>query len=248
MGNDRLRGTLRTSGYSEADFAGELGVDPKTVQRWISQGRTPHPQTAGRASKLLGVPASWLWPSLEASELANSAREVAGFYPHRAAMPKALWLDAIIAARQQIDLITYASLFLPEDNPDSVALIRHKAEQGVAVRIALGDPDSPEIELRDREERMSGGIQGRIRMALAYYRPLVGVLGIDFRLHRTTLYNSIFRFDDQIFVNQHIYGIYGYLAPILHLREVQGSDLFATYTRSTDLIWEAAYALPEKYS
>jgi hypothetical protein len=47
------------------------------------------------------------------------------------------------------------------------------------------------------------------RMALAYYRPLVGVDGIDFRLHGTSLYNSIFRYDDQMLVNQHIYGTYG---------------------------------------
>lgn len=244
MANERLRGTLRTSGYSEADLAGELGVDPKTVQRWVSQGRTPHARTAGRAAKLLGVPASWLWPTLEASPSSDGVREVAGFYPHRAQMPRALWLEAIIAARTQIDLITYASLFLPEENPESVTLIRHKAELGVRVRIALGDPGSPEIELRDREERMTGGIPGRIRMALAYYKPLVDVPGIDLRLHRTTLYNSIYRFDDQMFINQHIYGTYGYLAPILHLRSTEGNDLFSTYERSAELIWDEAYALP----
>jgi hypothetical protein len=159
-------------------------------------------------------------------------------------MPRALWLEAIIAARTQIDLITYASLFLPEENPESVTLIRHKAEMGARVRIALGDPDSPEIELRDREERMAGGIPGRIRMALAYYKPLMDVPGIDFRLHRTTLYNSIYRFDGQMFINQHIYGTYGYLAPILHLRSTEGSDLFSTYERSADLIWDEAYPLP----
>jgi transcriptional regulator with XRE-family HTH domain len=243
VSNDRLRSTIRTNGYSDADLADELGVDPKTVQRWVSRGRTPHAKTAARAAKLLGVPASWLWPALQSTEVIDASREVAGFYPHRAQMPKRLWLDAIVGSQKQIDLITYASLFLPEDNPDSVALIRHKAESGVQVRIALGDPDSPEIDLRDREERMSGGIPGRIRMALAYYRPLVDVPGVDFRLHRTTLYNSIYRFDDQMFINQHIYGTYGYLAPILHLRECEG-DLFSTYTHSADLIWREAYPIP----
>jgi transcriptional regulator with XRE-family HTH domain len=244
VNNDRLRGTLRTNGYSEADLAEELGVDPKTVQRWVSRGRTPHLRTATRAAKILGVPATWLWPSLGSTESADASREVLGFYPHRAQMPKSLWLDAIVACRERIDLITYASLFLPEDNPDAVALIRHKAESGIRVRIALGDPDTPEIALRDREERMAGGIPGRIRMALAYYRPLVGVSGIDFRLHRTTLYNSIYRFDDQMFINQHIFGTYGYLAPILHLRTTEGGDLFSTYERSADLIWREAYPLP----
>jgi len=31
-----------------------------------------------------------------------------------------------------------------------------------------------------------------------------------FHLHQTALYNSIFRYDDQMLVNQHIYGTYGY--------------------------------------
>jgi hypothetical protein len=91
---------------------------------------------------------------------------------------------------------------------------------------------------------MSGGIPGRIRMALAYYRPLIDVPGIELRLHRTTLYNSIYRFDDQMFINQHIYGTYGFLAPILHLRESTGGDLFSTYARSADLIWSEAYPFP----
>lgn len=91
---------------------------------------------------------------------------------------------------------------------------------------------------------MSGGIPGRIRMAMAYYQPLIGVPGVEFKFHRTTLYNSIYRFDDQIFVNQHTYGTYGHLAPILHLREMEEGNLFATYSRSAKMIWDEAYPTP----
>lgn len=31
-------------------------------------------------------------------------------------------------------------------------------------------------------------------------------------------------------VNQHIYGAYGYIAPILHLQRKPGQDMFDTYT------------------
>jgi hypothetical protein len=78
-------------------------------------------------------------------------------------------------------------------------------------------------------------------MALAYYRPLVGVEGVEFHLHRTALYNSIFRFDDQMLLNQHIFGAYGYVAPILHLRRVDGADLFETYAKSFRRIWSESY-------
>ena len=37
--NDALRQALTDAGLTEADIAATLGVDPKTVQRWIA-GRT----------------------------------------------------------------------------------------------------------------------------------------------------------------------------------------------------------------
>jgi hypothetical protein len=163
--------------------------------------------------------------------------EVVAFYPHRADTPKHLWLDLVASARQEIDLFANASLFLPEDNPEAITILRHKALNGVRVRILMGDPDSPAAELRGREERLFEALAGRIRMALAYYRPLADVPGVEFRQHQTALYNSIFRYDDQMLVNQHIYGTYGYLAPILHLRRVPNCDLFDTYLRSFELIW-----------
>ena len=101
-----------------------------------------------------------------------------------------------MSAKKRIDLFANASLFLPEDNPESIEIIRHKAETGVKIRIILGDPDTPEMELRGKEERLYDALIGRIRMALAYYRPLASVDGIAFHLHHTALYNSIFRYDE----------------------------------------------------
>jgi hypothetical protein len=36
--------------------------------------------------------------------------------------------------------------------------------------------------------------------------------GVDFRLQSETLYNSIFAYDDEMLINQHVYGMYGYMA------------------------------------
>jgi transcriptional regulator with XRE-family HTH domain len=235
--NNRLRSTQRASRFSEQDFAQELGIDRKTVQRWTTQGRVPHRNTAYRAADLLGVPVEWLWPDLEERRSGVDPSEVVAFYPHRSDTPKHLWLDLITSAREQIDLFANASLFLPEENPEAITILKHKAASGVRVRILMGDPESPASELRGREERLFEALTGRIRMALAYYRPLTGVPGVEFRQHQTALYNSIFRYDSQMLINQHIYGTYGYLAPILHLRRVSGSDLFDTYARSFELIW-----------
>lgn len=246
MPNDRLRSTLRSNGYTEQKFAEELGVDPKTVQRWITTGRTPHRTTAQRVATLLTVPAGWLWPELEKVDAGAGVNEVVAFYPHRSETPKHLWLDLLTSTQSQLDLVAYASLFLPEENPEAIDIIRHKAANGVRVRIALGDPDSPEAELRGREERLYEAIPARINMALAYYRPLVGAPGVEFHLHRTTLYNSIFRYDNQMLINQHVFGAYGYIAPILHLRRCEGADLFDTYARSYERIWEESYVYEPK--
>jgi len=42
-------------------------------------------------------------------------------------------------------------------------------------------------------------------------------------------------------INQHAYGVYGYLAPVLHLRRVEGGDLFDMYAQSFERVWSAAY-------
>jgi transcriptional regulator with XRE-family HTH domain len=236
MTNSRLRGLLAARGMTAEALAAEIGVDTKTVRRWISEGRTPHRATALRVATRLESAPTWLWPDMDPE--AGDVTELVRLYPHRADAPKHLWLDLLRSAENAIDLLANASLFLPEDNPESIGILREKAASGVAVRLVLGDPDSPEIALRGDEEELYEGLVGRVRMALAYYQPLLGVDGVDFHLHRTALYNSIFRYDDQMLVNQHVFGVYGYLAPLIHLRrQEEGSDLFDLYARSFEKVW-----------
>jgi transcriptional regulator with XRE-family HTH domain len=244
--NERLRSTLTSSAYTQQQLAEEVGIDPKTVERWVTKGRLPHRRTAIRAARLLGVSASWLWPELDKDRSPVSHSEVVAYYPHRSEVPKTLWMDVLESAEEQVTLLAYASLFLPEENPEAIDLLRQKASHGVPVRIALGDPDSAEAELRGREERLYDALPARIRMALTYYRPVVGVPGLEFHLHRTTLYNSIFRYDDEMLINTHVYGMYGYMAPILHLRRVEGGTLFDMYARSFELVWAESYPIGEQ--
>ncbi|MFE5563369.1 hypothetical protein ACFQ68_00150 [Amycolatopsis japonica] len=201
----------------------------------------PEPPTSPEKSVLLvGEPAD---------APVNQPADMVALYAHRASVPKRLWMDLLTGAQERIDLFANASLFLPEDNPETIQIIKNKAKSGVKIRILLGDPGQPAMELRGKEERLFEGLVGRIRMALAYYRPLIGIDGVDFRLHGTSLYNSVFRYDNQMLVNQHIYGTYGYIAPILHLRKTPESDLFDTYMRSLNLVWdEEAYDIQDAKS
>ena len=58
--------------------------------------------------------------------------------------------------------------------------------------------------------------------------------------HHTTLYNSIYRFDDEMLVNTHVYGFPAAHAPVMHLRRLSGGDLFDTYADSFDRVWSTA--------
>jgi phosphatidylserine/phosphatidylglycerophosphate/cardiolipin synthase-like enzyme len=98
----------------------------------------------------------------------HTVDQVVAFYPHRSDTPKKLWMDLLVQAQEEISLFANASLFLPEENPEAIGILNAKAASGVRVRILLGDPEHPAVELRGKEERLFEAIPGRIRMALAY--------------------------------------------------------------------------------
>jgi len=158
-------------------------------------------------------------------------------YPHRNNVPVDLWDRLLQAATDRVDILVHAGLFLVE-RPDFIQTLADKAAAGVTVRIAFGEPDSEATEQRSTEERLGAGVLGaRIRYGLVPYKPLLGAPGIEFRFHETTLYNSIFRFDDEMIVNTHVYGVPGAHAPALHLRKLGAGDLFTIYTRSFVDVW-----------
>ena len=72
---------------------------------------------------------------------------------------------------------------------------------------------------------------------LGYYRQLPD--GVELRLHDTPLYNSIYRFDDEMLVNVHAYGILAAYTPVMHLRRVDGA-FFNTYVESFERVWASA--------
>src|SRR4051812_31388748 len=108
MPNERLRATLHASGYTERGLASELGLDPKSVQRWITKNVTPRRATASRAAKLLAASPIWLWPELASDGEAAAESEVVNLYPHRANTPRHLWLDLLENAQREIWLFANA--------------------------------------------------------------------------------------------------------------------------------------------
>lgn len=151
----------------------------------------------------------------------------------------------LVQARERIDVLVYAAVFLHEAYPRLNEALKERAAEGCTIRIAIGDADSPNVQQRGQEERFGHGIESRCRLALMHYRPLVGVRGIEVRKHGTTLYNSIYRADDHMLVNAHVWGVNAYGAPVWHLRRNGDGGMFDTYAESFNAVWATADPIEE---
>lgn len=164
------------------------------------------------------------------------AEIVAAVYPHRWAVPCELWRQIFDAARHEIGILGYSSLFLAE-NSGLLDILTARARAGVAVRIALGNPDCPRVAERGTQEGIDDAMAAKIRNALARYQRLRDAGQAEIRLHRTVLYNSIYHADDDMLVNQHAYGIPAAHAPVFHLHRSPETDMFGSYLASFERIW-----------
>jgi transcriptional regulator with XRE-family HTH domain len=237
--NEPLRRALLRARLREDDVAARLGVDPKTVRRWLS-GRTPYANNRVALADLVGADEADLWPDAGGPLSARTRPdELEAVYPHRWAVPRAAWTRFFESAEHEIGILAYSALFLAED-AGILRILAHKSRIGGVIRIALGDPDSPQVALRGEEEGIGDAMPVKIRNALTLYRPLREVDNIEIRLHRTVLYNSIYRSDDQLLVNQHVYGIPAAHSPVFALRQSADGQMAGTYLEAFERVWADA--------
>jgi hypothetical protein len=233
--NERLRQSLAARALPIETVATRIGVDPKTVQRWLA-GRVPHARHRWAIAALVEQDEAYLWPvAITSRQQADAAlAELITVYPHRANVPGELWRTLLNKVEHHLDVLVYAAMFLPEQHVDLLDLLRAKAAAGCQIRLSLGDPNSAKLLERGDEEEFGLGIVQRAQLALKHYLPLRGCPGVDLRVHGTTLYNSIYRFDDVMLVNTHVWGISAVGAPVLQLRRVVDGGLFDTYAARED--------------
>src|SRR5690349_15656826 len=107
MPNERLRAALLQRGATPADLAEEIGVDAKSVERWITQGRTPYRRHRYAAAVYLGVEETFLWPEALTPEQSKAASqsEIIEIYPHRWSVPTDLWKRIFQEAREEISVL-----------------------------------------------------------------------------------------------------------------------------------------------
>ncbi|MGI5291288.1 XRE family transcriptional regulator [Nonomuraea polychroma] len=237
MVNERLRRAMLRLGLDPQQLADRAEVSVKSVERWLHGTVVPYPKTRYRVAAILQEDESYLWPdAIDKASLVGA--ELVASYPRRNDVPRHLWTEALRNAERNVDLLAFAGLFLTEEHPDWLPTLASKAKAGARVRLLFGDPQGAQLASRDAEHQIGGGVAGRVAAVLAYYQRAMPP-SVQIRLHDTPLYNSIYRFDDEMLVNVHVYGLLAAYTPTIHLRRLDGS-WFNTYVESFERVWASA--------
>jgi hypothetical protein len=238
MANERLRLAMSRSGATAEALATVAEVDPKTVHRWLG-GRVPHPRHRWTVAKYLHEDEEFIWPGVqrEAANEDTAKAEIVASFPYRSDVPVSKWWDLISGATKQIDLLGYTLYFLPMQHPRLIDTLIEKCEAGCRIRACLADPESSYVADRDAEEDLGLTLVSRIQTTLKYFKPMAGASGFEMRYQRAPLYNSIFRFDDEMFMTPHLYATPGAAAPLLHLRRLGPNGMFSRFAAHFEAIW-----------
>jgi hypothetical protein len=168
---------------------------------------------------------------------AISPSEIVGTYPYRSRFPSSAWWDLISNATRQIDLLGYTLYFLSLEHPGLVDTLRAKCESGCIVRAAIADPASPHVAYRDKEEGQPITLVVRINSTIKHFTPLLDCENFEIHYQDIPLYNSIFRFDDEMLVTPHLFATPGSSAPLLHLRRLDDNGLFSRFASHFEEVW-----------
>jgi hypothetical protein len=181
----------------------------------------------------------FLWPGANKAlaDPAAAGLEIIAAYPFRSDIPRTTWWNLISEAEHQIDLLGYTLYFLPLEHPQLIETLRKKCVNGCRIRAVIADPQSRHVADRDTEEDLAMTLVVRIKTSLKYLQPLMDCDGFELRYQDVPLYNSIFRFDDQMLVTPHLHATPGASAPALHLRRLAPNGLFSRFAAHFESVW-----------
>lgn len=201
----------------------------------------PHPRHRFHAAQYLRVEETFLWPQPQPDHHGGGlASDLVGTYADRASVPRETWLGLLREAREQIDVLVFAGTFFAQSNPRVASMLAECAVSGARVRLCFGDPHGTAVTVRGCEEGIGDALAAKIRASLTYYRRLLTEERCEVRLHDTTLYSSLFRYDDDLLVNPHIFGQPASANPVLHLKRGSADGWFARYTEGFEAVWASA--------
>jgi lambda repressor-like predicted transcriptional regulator len=237
--NEQLAEAMARVGLTSADLASVVEVDPRTIDRVVAdRSRIPRRHARHVIAEAVQVPVGVLWPA--ASNGAQTT-ELEAIYASRAAMPTGLVMSLLSAAVTHIDVLTFAGMWLWDAVPGFGASLAAKAHGGVPVRVCLGDPDGAAVGVRGAEEGIDDLLAARCRLAARYAEQSLAGSPAVVRMHDTTLYATILRFDDQLLVNWHLFGAAAADSPVFQLRRSSSHGLAQRAIVSFERVWGRAH-------
>ena len=93
---------------------------------------------------------------------------------------------------------------------------------------------------RGEEEGIGTALAARCRMTLARLQPLSDTPGLEIRTHTTQLYTSMFRADDTLIANPHLYGAPASDNPAIVIKRDDAPDIWADHQLAFERIWNMA--------
>ena len=242
--NCQLRAHIERKGLSVQGLADLIGVDAKTVERWLAGVTVPYAHNARRVAEELDCDPADLWPDLFPIMAPPSAGTVAvSVYSSRADIPPSVWRQLFDDAAEHIDILVYGGTFLFDGLPRFTKILEAATDRGVAVRFALGDPDSPAVAQRGQEEGIRAALAARCQMTLTRLQPLSATSGLEIRTHTTPLYTSMFRADDTLIANPHLYGAPASDNPAIVIKREDAPDLWNDHRLAFERVWESAHPI-----
>lgn len=237
--NTRLHAALDAAGLTRAQLAETVEVDPKSVERWITQGRLPRAATRLRVASVVGAEETYLWPALVERPGSGAPAEIVQVWPSRDVVPGHVWQNLVDNTRERLDVLVFSGGFLVETFRLGERIAAVSAAGG-RVRIALGDPLSPVVAERGIAEGLPS-LPNRAASTSEYLAGVRDLPGVEVRVHDTPLYVSIYVFDDELLVNPHTHGLPAKDNPVLHLRAAPGAGGLADYYRDAfERVWDVA--------
>lgn len=239
--NERLAEAMARAGLDNTDLAVAAEVDPRTIERLVThRERIPRRSTQYRIAEAVQVPVGMLWPTKNGT---HATDELLAVYSSRTAMPSGLVMSLLNGAQRQVDVLALAALWLWDTVLDFAPTLAAKSRAGIAVRICLGDPAGESARLRGSEEGIGDLLASRCELAATYARQALGPKEGSIRIHDTTLYASILRFDDDVLANWHLYGAPAAVSPVLHLRRASNHGVAESVASSFERVWDRAHPL-----
>lgn len=260
MGNERLRAAIAQAGLDADQLATLVEVDVKSVQRWIAGAAVPYTRHRTRVAKALRRPEQELWPEVATRLSGEDAREeIIGAFA-KAGDPRApSWLELLKHATARIDLLDYSLIDLL-DTPGTVDLLAAKGARGCQVRILIAATQSDPVWEADWElapdwewdrhlghpdrEHEAMEVGDSVARGHSYIEErLLEKPGVQAREFAAQRFNTILRFDDEMLLTLHLWGVRNSLAPLLHLRRTTEAGLFDQFVAHYEALWQPASPL-----